>query len=162
MRLGCVDRHIERTEVKLAKVKQRVVDVLGPDQLLNEIIRDRLSRDVVLAQPLQLRRSPAPVLQHLAGCLDKVAHDARAVEARVLRAANEIVDSVAQLVEERDNLIVLEERWLIGRRLGEVAYERCGRVTACAVCGHEAALEVEVGGVAVLSRAGVQVQVEVA
>lgn len=39
-----VHGHVKDTEVQLAEVEQGVVDVLGADQALNEVVRDSLRR----------------------------------------------------------------------------------------------------------------------
>lgn len=103
-----VHGHVEDAEVQLAQVEQGVVDVLGLDEVGNQLVRDFLGRfrsragvvavsglflpcleilgrerGVVFAERFQLRRRPAPVLQHLAGRLDEVADGVCAVEARV-------------------------------------------------------------------------------
>jgi hypothetical protein len=45
---------------------------------------------------------------------------------------------VAQLVEEGDDFVVLEETGLLGGGLGEVAHQRGGGITAVASCVDEA------------------------
>lgn len=148
-----VHRHVEDAKVQLPQIEQRVVDVLRPDQILNQLVWDllrrlrrpdrrlllpglkvlRRQRRVVLAQRLQLPRRPAPVLQHLAGRFDKVPHSVRAVEPRVRRLRHEVVDPVSQLVEQRHHLVVLQQTGFLRRWLGEVAHQRRGRVSAFAV-----------------------------
>ena len=51
-------------------------------------------------------------------------------------------------VEERDDLVVLEQAGLLGTGLAEVAYERGSRIVARAIVVSEAGLHVEVRGVA--------------
>lgn len=85
------------------------------------------------AEGLELGRGPAPVLEHLAGRLDEVADRVGPVEAGVGRPRHQVVDAVAQLVEERHDLVVLEETGLLGRWLGEVAHQRGGGVPSLAV-----------------------------
>ncbi|KAG7144540.1 hypothetical protein HYQ46_006711 [Verticillium longisporum] len=74
---------------------------------------------------------PAPVLQHLRRRLNKVPDYAGAVESAVLGAARKVVDAVAQLVEQRDDLIVLQQRRLLRRGLAKVADQRRGGLAAC-------------------------------
>ena len=135
-----MDSHVEDTEVKLAEVEQGIVDVFRANQILNEVVRDVFGRlgfavcllfpagevvgrdvRVVLAEGFQLRRSPAPVLEHLAGRFDEVAYGAGAVEARVDCPGDKIVDTVAKFVEEGYDFVVLEQTGFLFARLGEVA-----------------------------------------
>ena len=100
MAFGFVHRHVEDAKVQLAEVEQRVVDVLGPDQVLDDFVGNALGRlglavglffpcgevlrrqrRVVFAQGLELGRRPAPVLQHLTGGFHKVPDSAGSVEA---------------------------------------------------------------------------------
>ena len=115
-----VHGHVEDAKVQLPQRGGRVVDVLGADERGDEVIGQLLrgrrvrvrggrrgggapSREVggreaavVPRQRLELRRRPAPVLEHLRRRFDKVLHDARAVEARESRLADQIVDSMAE------------------------------------------------------------------
>ena len=179
---GFVDGHVEDAKVELAEVEEGVVDVFGLDEVGDELVRELgfgvgcvlaglvapggvvLGRQgrVVRAQGFELGRGPAPVLEHLRGGFDEVADDVCAVEAGVVRFGDEVVDAVAEFVEEGGDLFVLEEAGLLGCRLGEVAYESCDGVVARAVCVDEAGLNVKVCRVAVFAFTGVEVQVEVA
>ena len=180
--LRFVDRHVEDAEVELAEVEERVVDVLGLDEGLDQLVRDFLlgfggvraglfapcgfvfggEGGVVLAQGFELGGSPAPVFEHLRGGFDEVADYVCAVETGVVCFGDEVVDAVAQFVEEGSHLFVLEETWLFGCRLREVADEGCDRVVACAVCVYETRLDVEIRGVTIFTFTRMEVQVEVA
>lgn len=122
---GLVDGHIEDAEVELAQVEEGVVDVLGANEVVDDVVGDTLrwrcggglaaaaglvgflpagevlgrESGIVTAQGTQLRGRPAPVLQHLAGCLDEIPHSAGAVETGVDSTGNQVVNTVAQLVE---------------------------------------------------------------
>ena len=85
------------------------------------------------------------------GRFDEVPDCVRAVEAGVGRFANEIVDAVAEFVEECDYFVVFEETWFLRGWLREVADERCGRVSAGAVLVGEAWLQIEVRCVTVFA-----------
>lgn len=157
MALSFVHRHVEDAKVQLAEVEQRVVDVLGADQVLDDFVGNALGRlglavglllpggkvlrgqgRVVLAQGLELGRCPAPVLQHLTGSFNKVPDSAGPVEARVDRPGDEVVDSVSKLMEQSHHLVVLEETRFLGRGLGEIAHQCSGRVAPLAVSVDEA------------------------
>lgn len=42
VRLGRVHSHVEDTKVQLTEVEQSIIDVLGGDELLNEVVRNLL------------------------------------------------------------------------------------------------------------------------
>jgi hypothetical protein len=84
------------------------------------------------------------------------------VEARVFCSCGEVVDSVAEFMEEGYYFVVLEEGGLGLGWFGEIADEGGGGVAARAVGEEEAWLEGEVGCVAVFAVAGVEIKVEVA
>ena len=159
VRGGGVDGHVEDAEVQLAEVEEGVVDVLDRDDLLDEVLGDLLARLVVGRQGADLARRPAPVLQHLAGRLHEVPHRRRPVEPAVLGPPRQVVDAVAELVEECHDFLVLQQGWLLRRRLGEVADQRRGRVSPRPIFLQVARLQVEVRGVTVLALAGVEVQI---
>jgi hypothetical protein len=69
-----VNGHVEQAKMQLAQVEEAIVDVLGGDLLLDEVIGNLLARLVMAAEALELAGRPAPVLKHLAGRLDKVPH----------------------------------------------------------------------------------------
>ena len=105
--------------MQLSEIVQRAIDVLCPHQILNKIVGDLLGRrrgsgrvfgfpgveiggrqrGVVVRKGFDLRGRPAPVFEHLARRFDKVLHGARAVEARVFGAGDEVVDAVAEFCE---------------------------------------------------------------
>lgn len=92
----------------------------------------------MLAKRLELGGSPAPVLKHLAGSLYEVTDGVGAVEARVDGLGDKIVDSVAELVEESDDFIMLEQTGLLLGWLGEVADQCGGRVSTRSILFNEA------------------------
>lgn len=55
------------------------------------------------------------------------------MEAGIGGLRHEVMDAVAELVEERDDFVVLEEGWLALCRFAEVADECCGGVVTGAV-----------------------------
>ena len=77
--------------------------------------------------------------------------------ARIGRFGNEVVDAVAELVEERDELVVLEKRWDGFGRFAEVADKCSGRVVAGTILVHETGLDVKVRSMTVLAFSWMQV-----
>lgn len=150
--LGLVDGHVKDTKVQLAKVEEGIVDVLSADEVLDHRVRDlfrggflaaclllpgsevvRRQRGVVLAEGLELGWGPAPVLEHLARCFDEVPDGVGAVETGVDCLGDQVVDTVAEFVEESHDFIVLEQAGLLGGRLGKVAHQCSGWVAAVAL-----------------------------
>ena len=162
---------------------ERAIKVLGLDQIGDEVIRDlrrgcvgrsgavlflpglevlRREIGVVVAEGLELGGNPAPALEHLTGRFSEVAHSPGAVEAGIGGSGDEVVDAMAELVEEGDDFIVAEEAGFLGRGFGEVADEGDGGIVARAVLGHEAGLDSEFGCVAEFALSGEEVEIEVA
>lgn len=81
------------------------------------------------------------------------------MEAGVFCASGEIVDSVAEFVEEGYDFVVFEEGGFGFGGFGEVADESRGGVAACAIWVVEAGLKAEVCCVAVFSWTWVEVKV---
>lgn len=145
MRRRFVHGHVKDAEMQLAQIEQCVVDVFGANQTVDNIIGDSLlhllargllvfrQSRVMPTQRFQLRRRPAPVLKHLARRLDKVAHCIRTVETRICSLGNEVVDSMAQFVEERDDFVVFQETRFFGGGFGEIADQRCCRISPFSV-----------------------------
>ena len=96
---------------------------------------------------------PRPLLQHLAGRLDEVPLGGHAGEPQPLPLpAEHVVDEVAELVEQGDDLVVLHQA------AGEVAHQHAlGQLAAGDALDH-----VELGGVLELALAGVEVEVDAA
>ena len=84
------------------------------------------------------------------------------MEAGVFCSCGEVVDSVAEFVEEGYYFVVFEEGGLGLGWFGEVADEGGGGVAARAVRKEEAWLEGEVGCVAVFAFTRVEIKIEVA
>ena len=83
------------------------------------------------------------------------------METRIFRATREVMNAVAQLVEERDDFVMLEQGGLSSCRFAKVA-NKCGsRVSAGTIWIEVAGLEGEVGGMAIFARTRVQIQIEV-
>lgn len=83
-----MDGHIVDAEVELTEVEKCVIDVFGADLLLNQIIGDLLLSNIMLAQRLKLGCGPAPILEHLTGCFDKITDNGCTVETGVFCSAS--------------------------------------------------------------------------
>ena len=129
-----------------------LAEVVGPAHRLDELGGDGLAVGVA-GEGGEDVGVPGPLLEHLARRLDEVPLGRDAREAHPLGAAGEhVVHEVPELVEERDDLVVLQQAAV------EVADEHAlGELRA-----GDAAHEVELGRVLVLAVARVQVEVDAA
>lgn len=157
-----MDCHVEDAEVELAQVEEGAVDVFDADLLLDQVVGNLCTGEVVIGEGLELRWGPAPVFEHLTRCFDEISDDGCSVEARVFCSSGKIMDSMAEFVEESNDFIVLQKRWFRFCRLGEIANKCCGWVSTSAIRVCEAGLEREVCCVAILSFTRMKIQVEVA
>lgn len=131
MALGLVDCHVIDTKMQLTEGEQSIVDVLGLDEVVDQVIWNLLRRlrlpgsllfpggevlgrqgRVMLAEELELTGGPAPVLQHLRGSFDEVLDSACPVEARVRRYAYKIMDTMTQfyICAVNINILVAETK----------------------------------------------------
>lgn len=76
-----------------------------------------------LTQRLEYLRMPAPVFQHLAGCFVEIFSCAGTVKTCELGLSNEVVDSMAKLVEQYNYLVVLQISMAVFLRLVKIAQE---------------------------------------
>lgn len=129
--LRAMNRQVKQRQEDLVQHRMRTINMLRPRQIPRQLHRQRLlglllcpqrvtrrpMALVLLVQvaivPSELRQDlghPDPVLEHDAGDLDKVARAAVVV----VRARDEFVDGVAELVEHGFELRVLEEGGGVG------------------------------------------------
>jgi hypothetical protein len=87
----------------------------------------------------------------LRGSLDEISNHGCTVEARVFGTSSEIMDSMAQFVEQSNNLVMLEERGFGGCRLREIADKCSGGVTSGSIRKEEPWLKREVGCMAIFA-----------
>jgi hypothetical protein len=119
-----VQAHVEQGELELAHELQPGLEVLRRDHLVEQRARDLLAgpgmaRHVPHHVPL-----PAEVLHELAGQLHRVPlHAVQPRDAELVDLREQQVQAVPELVEERGDLVVREERGLAVDRTREVARE---------------------------------------
>ncbi len=118
-------------------VRERCGEVFGHDEalveigcvadLLNKVFRDHLSRGVmdgVFAKHLRLER---PILHDLRGEFDEIT--LRTPQSLIGRFSEQVVEGVAEFVEERFGLVEREQGWvLITDRAREVARDIHDRI----------------------------------
>ena len=116
-----VNHEIVHTEGELF---QSLKDLLFASALRNlsidQFVRKLLTGFIVLAEPLENRLVPDPVLQHLAGQLNEVALEAYTIQPVIVRARANAMHEVAELVEERLDIQMLQ-----------IIFENCHHVWNC-------------------------------
>ena len=100
--------------------------------------------------------------EYLTRRLDKVALDVRAREARKARLAAQLVHDVTELVKERLDLGMQQQRRLLGRASRKVRHTRGDRSLPLPVGRAARRLQAKARGVAKLARARMHVEVEMA
>ena len=96
---------------------QAALEVLRREHLVEQRARQRLAGVDVARHVAQHVPLPAEVLHELARQLDRVPLDAvDARDAEVVDARQQVVQAVAELVEQRDHFVVREERGLAADR----------------------------------------------
>ena len=96
--LARVDLEVKEAKVELAQVEETFVDGIALDDLVDELVGNRLARLVVLGHLAQHLWDETPILVRLARAFDKVSGGAGAVEASVLRSVgSQAVVCVAHL-----------------------------------------------------------------
>lgn len=125
-----MDLHIKHTQMDLAEASQRAINTLAGYQPPDHLLGDFRAGDVVTAELGQERRIPTPCLQHQGGGFAEILHRLGAVEGGEAGGGDEVVDAVAELVEELDEVFVFEEGGGGGGGEGEVVKEGGGGVVS--------------------------------
>ncbi len=162
-RLG-VDQHVEQRELHLAQRLHAALEVPRREHLVEQRAGQRGAGVHMFGELLQHIPLPAEVLHELAGQLDGVPlHAGDARHAQLLHLREHVVQPVAELVEQRDDVVVREQGRAAVDRGGEVAHEvRHRRLQRPAVGAQPARTRVVHPGARALAGAGVEVQVELA
>ncbi len=119
-----VEPEIEDAERYLTQLEQTHVQVARCHQPSHQIGRDGLVRLVVAGKPLQDLWFPAPVLHDLRWGFDEVLLGAAPRETDQLGPGQGLVKDVAELVEQRHHLVVLEQRGPLRGWFGQVGDDR--------------------------------------
>ena len=150
-------------ELDLAQRLQAAVEVLRREHAVEQRARQRLARVDVGGQALQHVPLPAEVLHELARQLDRVPLDAGdAGDADVVDARQHVVQAVAELVEQRGDVVVRQQRRLALERRREVADEVRDRRLQAALGPRPALAHVVHPRARALARARVGVEPELA
>ena len=135
-----VQQHVEQRELDLAQGLQAALEVLGGGHLVEQRAGQRgagvhMGRHVFEHIPF-----PAEVLHELAGQLYRVPfHTADARHIMVVHLGQQVVQAVAEFVEQGDDVVVGQQRWLAIHATGEVAHQVRHGGLQLAVVGSEPA-----------------------
>ena len=133
LRVDGVETHVEKSKVQLSQVEQTCVHMLGLDQLVDQLVRNRLGSFKVRRQCLEFVGRPRPELQHLRWTFDKVSWNTSSMETGVFGLGQQTVDAVAQLMEESCHFVVFQQRWLCLCWFGEVTNQSRVSSLSCAI-----------------------------
>ena len=126
-----------------------------------QFTRQRFTGFHVGRQPLQHRPFPAEVFHELAGQFNGIAlHPRDAGHGQVFHLREHVVQAVPKLVEERDDLVVRQQRRPIPHGRREVADQVCHGELQLAFWAAPAAAAGVHPGARLLARAGMKVQVK--
>ena len=119
-----VVRHFGRRQLVPGLVEQRGCEIFGRlealveffrrEDFVEQLLRHRRARLVMLRVMLQHFRPDHPHLIHLGRILDEIARHARPAEARVFHVGKHPVKRMAELVEHRAHFVVGEQGRLAG------------------------------------------------
>jgi len=131
------------------------------DHAVEQFARQWLAAVDMAAQSLQHIPLPAEVLHELAWQLDRVAfHTRDAGNRQLLDLRQHVVQAVAELVEQRDDVVVAQQRRLAVQRWREVAHQVRHRKLQRAVGSAPAGAAFVHPGAGTLARSRVEVEVE--
>ena len=116
--------HVEQRELDLAHGLHAALEVLGRQHLVEQRARQNLAGVHMLGHVVHHVPFPAEVLHELAGQLHRVPfHAVDAGHAEVFDPGQQVVQAVAEFVEQGDHFVVGEQRRLAADRGGEIAVE---------------------------------------
>ena len=109
-----------------------LTELAGPPHLRHQLRRNGFTGLIVRREGRQRRRIPDPFLEHLRRRLGEVALETRAAQA-VPRAmtADQSMDDVAELVEERAHLVVRHQTRIVGASTRQARPRARPRECAC-------------------------------
>ena len=116
-----MQREVERREPDLTHLGVCAAKVAGAVHLREQIVRDRFACLVVPGEQVQGLALPAPVLHDLRRELDPVPRDVRAGQALDFDSAQQVVQQVSELVEDRLDLAMRQQGRAARRRRRQVA-----------------------------------------
>ena len=154
----------------VSHIKQRGGQQLGVDEALSiglrsgnlgyQLVGNALAGLVMLGIGLHHLRVAAPVLHNLGRQLDKVARDIGTGKRRIMALAQQSVQGVAELVEQRLALVEIEERGFVTSGFGKIAHHLDNGDYILTLAVHLLATELGHPGTAALAGAGEEIHIE--
>ena len=133
-----VQLEVQLSERQLPHHRRGTQIIPGRRHALEEFGGNRLAGLEVLGKKVQALALPTVVFHELRGQFHKVPSHLHAVERFHFHLAEEVVEEVAELVENRDHLVVLEEGGLVSDRGRHVAANQSQMRIAVPVSGRRA------------------------
>ena len=119
-----MQQHVEQRELEVPDEFHAALEILRGEHPVEQRARQRLAGVDVRRHPFQDVPLPAEILHELAGQFDGVPLDALdARHAGHVDPGQQLVQPVAELVEDRDDLVVGERRGFPFHRRGQIAGE---------------------------------------
>ena len=159
-----MQQHVEQGELHLAQRLHAALEVARRQHAVIQLARQRLAGVHVRRHVAQNVPFPAEVFHELAGQFHGVPlHAADAGHIVLVHLRQHVVQAVAGLVEQGDDVVVREQRGLAADTFGEVADQVCHRRLQAAVIGaHPTRTHIIHPGATALALAGGRIQVELA
>src|SRR4051812_28157247 len=105
-----MESQIDEAESKLPHLRVRGAKSFRALHFLEEIVGNRLSRLIMPREHVERLAFPAPVFHDLRRKFDEIPSDARPRETANLHAAEQVMQQVAEFVEDRLDLAMRKQR----------------------------------------------------
>ena len=148
--VGAGKLHVESRQHVLAGIAHAGAEAAGLVDAIEQFGIHRRTVAAMVVDQRQWLRAPGPLLEHLRRCFDEVLAHVRAGQRRVVGARQGGVQQVAEFVEQRLQLVVVEA---LGVEIGDQHANRCSPNQRRAVAYRPD------GGVVVLARPRLEVEV---
>ena len=113
---------VEQRELQLPRAEQPGLETARVQQALEQLCRERFAGIHMARQQRQRFGPPAPLFHDLARQFHRIpSHAVDARQTRVVDAREQVVQGMAEFVEQRRHIVVCQQRGLAGARRGEVA-----------------------------------------
>ena len=123
-RVARMQHQVDEAESQLPHLRVGGAESARALHLLEEILGNRLARLIVAREQIERRALPAPVLHDLRGQLDKIPRHAGAGQRADLHPAQQVMQQMAELVENRLHIAMRQQRRLAADRRAEVAADQ--------------------------------------
>ena len=119
-----MQQQVDEAEAELPHLRVGGAEGAGALHLLKQVVGNRLAGLVVPREQVQRLALPAPVLHDLAGQLDEIPRHVGAGQRADFHAAQQVVQQVAELVEDGLHFAMRQQRGLAAHRRRQVAADQ--------------------------------------